>query len=105
VHALKLAGRFVTGSEAGTDEVDAEVTKLLIRLAHVLSLSVTAESVETAAQRQQLRELGCDLGQGWFFSPAVDAATITDLLRRSRQISAAAGSGAHGRRSDARITG
>jgi diguanylate cyclase (GGDEF)-like protein/PAS domain S-box-containing protein len=82
VHALKLAGRFVTGShEAGTDEVDVEVSMLLIRLAHVLSLSVTAESVETASQLHQLRELGCDIGQGWYFSPAVDAASITDLLR------------------------
>jgi EAL domain-containing protein (putative c-di-GMP-specific phosphodiesterase class I) len=85
VHALKLAGRFVTGNcDEGTDEVDAEVTLLLIRLAHVLSLSVTAESVETAAQLEQLRELGCDIGQGWYFSPAVDAATITDQLRRPR---------------------
>jgi EAL domain-containing protein (putative c-di-GMP-specific phosphodiesterase class I) len=83
VHALKLAGRFVTGShEAGTDEVDVEVSMLLIRLAHALSLSVTAESVETASQLQQLRELGCDLGQGWYFSPAVDAASMTELLLR-----------------------
>ncbi len=106
VHALKLAGRFVTGNcEVGADEVDIEVTKLLIRLAHVLSLSVTAESVETAAQRQQLRELGCDIGQGWYFSPAVDAATITDLLRRAQQRSAANGSTPDERSSSARIGG
>ena len=53
---------------------------LLVRLAHVLGLTVTAESVETAAQLQQLRALGCDIGQGWYFSPAVDPATITELL-------------------------
>ena len=83
VHALKLAGRFVTGSnEVGTDEIDAEVSKLLIRLAHVLSLAVTAESVETAAQVAQLREVGCDIGQGWYFSAAVDPASITELLRQ-----------------------
>jgi diguanylate cyclase (GGDEF)-like protein/PAS domain S-box-containing protein len=106
VHALKLAGRFVTGNcEAGTDEVDAEVTKLLIRLAHVLSLSVTAESVETATQLQQLRELGCDLGQGWFFSPAVDAATITDMLRRARPTSSPAPAVTRGWHSGARIRG
>ena len=55
---------------------------LLIRLAHVLSLAVTAESVETAAQVAQLRELGCDIGQGWYFSAAVDPASITELLRQ-----------------------
>jgi EAL domain-containing protein (putative c-di-GMP-specific phosphodiesterase class I) len=69
----------------GPDDVDIDVTMLLIRLAHVLSLSVTAESVETAGQLKLLRGLGCDLGQGWYFSPAVDAETITDLLRRSRR--------------------
>ncbi|HWM59985.1 MAG TPA: EAL domain-containing protein [Pseudonocardia sp.] len=83
VHGLKLAGRFVTGHcEVGTDDVDVEVTMLLIRLAHVLSLTVTAESVETAAQLQQLRGLGCDYGQGWYFSPAVEPDTIAELLRR-----------------------
>ena len=57
VHVLKLAGSFVTGatgrgggtaaSEPG-DEVDREVVGLVIRLAHTLGLTVTAESVETA---------------------------------------------------------
>jgi diguanylate cyclase (GGDEF)-like protein/PAS domain S-box-containing protein len=106
VHTLKLAGRFVTGhGEVGTDEVDVEVTKLLIRLAHVLSLSVTAESVETAAQLQQLRELGCDFGQGWYFSPAVDAATITDLLHRLPPARHAARSAARSPQRGARISG
>jgi diguanylate cyclase (GGDEF)-like protein/PAS domain S-box-containing protein len=86
VHALKLAGRFVRGSrEDGTDEVDAEVALLLIRLAHVLGLSVTAESVETSAQVAQLCELGCDIGQGWYFSAAVEPAGITDLLRQQAE--------------------
>ena len=83
VHALKLAGRFVTGGQQlGTEDVDAEVSTLLIRLAHALGLSVTAESVETPAQVAQLRELGCDVGQGWIFSPALDSASISELLRR-----------------------
>jgi len=104
VHALKLAGRFVTGSqEAGTDEVDVEVAMLLIRLAHVLSLSVTAESVETAAQVAQLREVGCDIGQGWYFSAAVDPASITELLRRRGRAPVLARSGPRGRAEGAKI--
>ena len=104
VHALKLAGRFVTGSnETGADEVDAEVSMLLIRLAHVLSLAVTAESVETAAQVQQLRELGCDVGQGWYFSPAVDADSITDLLRQPGRPPLPPRPAVRGRRDGARI--
>ena len=40
----------------------------MIRLAHTLGLTVTAESVETAAQFAHLRQLGCDTGQGWYFA-------------------------------------
>ena len=87
VHALKLAGSFVTGAagrdgrgrEAG-DAVDRQVVSLVIRLAHTLGLTVTAESVETAAQFAHLQQLGCDIGQGWFFAAAAPAPTIPRLL-------------------------
>ena len=87
VHALKLAGPFMTGHGTvgadgdGTDEVDQEVLALLIELAHTLGLSVTAEVVETAAQLERLRKLGCETGQGWYFAPAVAADAVPDLLR------------------------
>jgi EAL domain-containing protein (putative c-di-GMP-specific phosphodiesterase class I) len=87
VHALKLAGPFVTGGSAsgvlhqgGGDEVDLEVLALLIELAHTLGLSVTAEVVETADQLERLRKLGCDTGQGWYFAPAVPAGAVPALL-------------------------
>ena len=48
----------------------------MIALAHTLGLTVTAESVETADQFAQLRELGCDTGQGWFFAVPVPAEQI-----------------------------
>ncbi|WP_308282672.1 putative bifunctional diguanylate cyclase/phosphodiesterase [Pseudonocardia nigra] len=85
VHALKLAGPFMTGGAGrdgagGSDEVDHEVLALLIELAHTLGLSVTAEVVETAVQLERLRKLGCDTGQGWYFAPAVDAGAVADLL-------------------------
>ena len=54
---------------------------LLIELAHTLGLSITAEVVETAAQLEQLRKLGCDRGQGCYFAPAVTAAVVAGLLR------------------------
>ena len=83
VHTLKLAGSFVTGQHGPrTDAVDVEVAGLLIRLAHVLGLGVVAESVETADQLDQLRTLGCDVGQGFYFSPAVGADAIPGLLHR-----------------------
>jgi EAL domain-containing protein (putative c-di-GMP-specific phosphodiesterase class I) len=83
IHALKLAGPFVTGHSGpdGTDEIDEKVLALLIQLAHTLGLAVTAEVVETATQLQRLRKLGCDTGQGWYFSPAVGADAVPAMLR------------------------
>ncbi len=85
VQVIKLAGSFVTGAAGGaagggtTDDVDREVVGLIIRLAHTLGLTVTAESVETRAQFAHLQGLGCDTGQGWFFAPAVPAAEVPAL--------------------------
>ncbi|MGH3564529.1 MAG: putative bifunctional diguanylate cyclase/phosphodiesterase [Pseudonocardia sp.] len=88
VHVLKLAGSFITGGTSAspdgtgdeTDQVDLEVVDILVRLAHTLGLSVTAESVETAAQLERLRGLGCDMGQGWYFAPAVGPDSIPGLV-------------------------
>jgi EAL domain-containing protein (putative c-di-GMP-specific phosphodiesterase class I) len=85
VHALKLAGPFMTGAAGGTEtgeHVDREVVGLVIAMAHTLGLTVTAESVETAVQFAHLQQLGCDLGQGWFFAAAVPAEEIPPLLGR-----------------------
>ncbi|WP_226363807.1 putative bifunctional diguanylate cyclase/phosphodiesterase [Pseudonocardia abyssalis] len=82
VHVLKLAGPFVSGTGgAEPDDVAVAVLAHVVRLAHTLGLSVTAEHVETARQVEQLRTLGCDLGQGWHFSPATDPARISEMLR------------------------
>ena len=94
VHTLKLAGPFVTGARlqdgllttrsGEADEVDTRVLAAVIQLAAGLGLSVTAESVETAAQLDRLRGLGCDTGQGWYFARAVPAAEVPALLDRTR---------------------
>ena len=107
VHALKLAGPFVTGSTGGssaptdgaptdsaptdgaptdgalTDDVDREVVGLVIRLAHTLGLTVTAESVETQAQLAHLQQLGCDIGQGWLFAAPLPPADVPALRTRA----------------------
>jgi len=83
VHTLKLAGPFITRGTSGqdeTDDVDLEIVSTVVRLAHILGLSVTAESVETPAQLTRLRRLGCDTGQGWLFAPAVPADDIPGLV-------------------------
>jgi diguanylate cyclase (GGDEF)-like protein/PAS domain S-box-containing protein len=88
VHALKLAGPFVTGigpggrdGRGGTAGTEA-VLSSVIGLAHTLGLSVTAENVETAEQHGRLRALGCDTGQGWFLAPPAGPARVEPLLGR-----------------------
>jgi len=88
VHTLKLAGPFVDGLRApgGGDSVDEQIVETIIRLAHAIGISVTAEAVETRFQADRLRALGCDTGQGWLFARPLSAATVTDLLTRGASV-------------------
>ena len=67
----------------GSSREDAAIVSATIALARALDLSVTAEGIETAAQAALLRELGCDRGQGFLFSPPVPADRLVDLLAGS----------------------
>jgi EAL domain-containing protein (putative c-di-GMP-specific phosphodiesterase class I) len=49
-------------------------------------MATTAEGVETEAQREVLRRLGCSQMQGWLFSPAVPAAEFAAMLREDRRL-------------------
>ncbi|WP_236653284.1 putative bifunctional diguanylate cyclase/phosphodiesterase [Streptacidiphilus melanogenes] len=88
VHVLKLAKSFVEGfraepygvDEATGDAVDEKIVTALVRLAHVLGITVTAEGIESAGQAERLRLTGCDAAQGWHFGKAVPAEQITRLL-------------------------
>ena len=48
-----------------------------------LHIKVVAEGIETAAQAARLRELGCELGQGYFYARPLPADQITALLGTS----------------------
>jgi diguanylate cyclase (GGDEF)-like protein/PAS domain S-box-containing protein len=82
VNELKIAGSFVEGLRAAdrTDPVDAQIVATLVTLAHTLGLTVTAEGVETPAQAERLRRIGCDSGQGWLFARPGAADNIDRLL-------------------------
>jgi diguanylate cyclase (GGDEF)-like protein/PAS domain S-box-containing protein len=59
---------------------DAIITRAIIALGHNLKLKVIAEGVETRAQLDFLRDYDCDQMQGYYFSPAVGAAALDDML-------------------------
>jgi EAL domain-containing protein (putative c-di-GMP-specific phosphodiesterase class I) len=49
-------------------------------LAHELGLSVTAEGVETERQQDEVRDIGCDHAQGFFFARPASATAMGALL-------------------------
>jgi EAL domain-containing protein (putative c-di-GMP-specific phosphodiesterase class I) len=63
VDTLKIDRSFVDG--LGRDAQDGAIVRSVVALAKTLELSVTAEGIETPAQRAQLAMLGCDFGQGY----------------------------------------
>jgi EAL domain-containing protein (putative c-di-GMP-specific phosphodiesterase class I) len=60
---LKVDGSFVR--DMTTDEQDAIIVRSTIALAHNLGKKVIAEGVEDAAAERLLREMGCDIVQGY----------------------------------------
>ena len=79
VDALKIDRSFVNALQPGSDE--AEIIRTIVGLGHHLGLSVLAEGIESAEQQDQLREIGCDSGQGFLYSVPLSAADATDLIR------------------------
>ncbi len=67
---IKLDGSLVQGLYA--HENTREIVSSIVRLSNTLSLSVLAEFVETQQQRDTLHQLGCDMYQGYLYSPAVE---------------------------------
>ncbi|WOE75070.1 EAL domain-containing protein [Alterisphingorhabdus coralli] len=79
---LKMDRKFVSGMQSSED--NANLVKGTIDMAHSLAKSVVAEGVEDAATANALRNIGCDLAQGYFYSPAISMADITKMIVKRR---------------------
>jgi diguanylate cyclase (GGDEF)-like protein/PAS domain S-box-containing protein len=69
VAKLKLDRSFVRGLP--DNHRDAAIATSVVAMGHGLKLQVLAEGIETEAQMQFLRGLGCEMGQGWLFAKAM----------------------------------
>ena len=78
IDMIKVDRSFVQGAEH--DPRDAAITANVVSLAHALGLVAMAEGIESEAQLASLRELGCDLAQGFLFARAVPPAELAELL-------------------------
>jgi EAL domain-containing protein (putative c-di-GMP-specific phosphodiesterase class I) len=76
---LKIDKQFI--DHLTTSSKDAAITTSIIQLAHNLGLQVIAEGVETEEQVRVLRDLGCDMVQGYFFGRPISARDVEKLPR------------------------
>lgn len=84
---LKIDARFVHGLDG--DSSKRRIAASIIGLGQSLGMTVVAEGVETEAEHAILRDLGCDLGQGWLYGRPEQAAQAQPLLKKRGSIDAA----------------
>jgi diguanylate cyclase (GGDEF)-like protein/PAS domain S-box-containing protein len=89
VDTIKIDKAFIRDIPAALD--NSAITTAVIAMAHSMGLKVVAEGVETAGQINYLRQQGCDIVQGFAISHAVDASTMTGLLKADAAWSVASG--------------
>ncbi len=78
VDMLKIDQAFVRG--LGTSSQDGAIISAVVSLAHTLGLKVTAEGIETHAQLEYVQDLGCEVGQGFLFTPPMPASALGPVL-------------------------
>ena len=79
VDALKIDLSLVR--EMQSDRAAADIVELIIALAHKMNLKVIAEGIENIRQAERLLKLGCEYGQGYYFSQPLDAKAALSFMR------------------------
>jgi diguanylate cyclase (GGDEF)-like protein len=75
---IKIDRSFVAG--LADNDANLPIVQAVIALAHGLGIDVTAEGIETVEQRDCLRDLACDRGQGYFFARPLSAEQLEEYL-------------------------
>jgi diguanylate cyclase (GGDEF)-like protein/PAS domain S-box-containing protein len=78
VDTLKIDRSFIAG--LGSSAEDTAIVRAVIAFAKALNLSVTGEGIETVDQLNQLKELECTRGQGFYFGRPLSSDVVTALL-------------------------
>jgi diguanylate cyclase (GGDEF)-like protein len=86
VDVLKIDRSFVSG--LGTSTEDSAIVAGVVQLARALGLQSVAEGVEDPEQVRRLGGLGCDLAQGFYWSPALDAEHLEAWLETAAAVPA-----------------
>jgi PAS domain S-box-containing protein len=89
VDTLKIDRAFISHMES--DPESREIVRIIIMLAHNLGLKVVAEGTETEAQITLLKQLNCEMAQGYLFSRPAPERTMSELLSAQGFLAASAG--------------
>jgi diguanylate cyclase (GGDEF)-like protein/PAS domain S-box-containing protein len=81
IDVLKIDKRFIDSVDGNGKQ--SKLTAAIISLAGVLDLRCVAEGVERPAQRERLKELGCDYAQGFLLGRPMSAEAMHTLLRET----------------------
>jgi diguanylate cyclase (GGDEF)-like protein len=84
---IKIDRCFV--DDLGDPGGSSSIVQAVVNIATARHMTTTAEGVETEAQREALRALGCTEMQGWLFSKAVPAAEIRRMLAGEGRVAVA----------------
>jgi diguanylate cyclase len=78
VGIVKIDRSFIIG--VGADGANEPIVRAVLAMTKAMGQRVVAEGVETAAQRDWLRDQGCELAQGWFYGKAARPAELKDWI-------------------------
>ena len=78
IDTLKIDRSFVMRLPSASESV--AIVRAILTLARSLQIDVVAEGVENQRQADLLREMGCEYGQGFWFSRPVDLSALRELL-------------------------
>ena len=81
IRAVKIDRALI--GEMLADRGTRDTVDLILLLAHKLKLQVIAKGIESAKQLEILQQAGCELGQGYFFSPPVESKVAEEMLRKT----------------------
>lgn len=79
---LKIDQAFV--ADVGRSRDCRLIIQSIVDLAHGLGLTATAEGIETVEQLRMVRELGCDVGQGFLISQPLNPDVLIEWKRKFR---------------------
>ena len=88
IDELKLDRQFI--APVLVDWRATAIVRAVIDLAHALGLTTVAEGVENAAIAARLRDYGCDVAQGYYYSPPLAAPDMLELLKSATRAPVAA---------------